>query len=99
MNNNISERKKRIFTDLSVLLVIVLIILLVSCTGHKQDNVVYVYKPKYAKKSENKFVKALKIPFFYILEYPKIIMGLSSDEGIEVDSSESSQKSKQFIKF
>ena len=85
------EKIKKII--IVIILLLIGIILFRACSP-KPSYTQYQERPK---KQENKFVTIIKMPFFYVLEYPKIIMGIGNGD-ITEDGSTSS-KGKQYIKF
>ena len=90
--NKLTEEKvKKIAIILSIIFLI--IILFRSCILPPRNSH-YPHK----KRQENKIVRILKMPFFYVLEYPKIIMGICNDD-YGGGSEPAPVKEKQYIKF
>ena len=91
----VEEKIKRITIILSIIFIVMLIFRACAMSPGIPDSGYY-----HKKHRENKILTILKMPFFYVLEYPKIIMGISNGDIIDGGSTTSEPvKAKQYLKF
>ncbi len=98
--------KKEDNEKIKALIILILLLLLGGVIGiilEKSFQVVQVNSdstPSCSCDSGRNFLSIISMPFFYIIEYPKMLMGISNGDFYNSAPSAQSQKpKKQFIKY